>query len=91
MALKEQRQQLENLTRAEQCLRANMHAHGVDDNARAHMERAVAHIREAYVAISEAERARTVQELVAELVKVECLVEKLHRKSAPVAAKSIHA
>jgi hypothetical protein len=44
---------LGQLNAAESALRAGLHAHGFGNTARAHMERALAHICEAYIAINE--------------------------------------
>ena len=74
---RECRQQLDNLNIAERALRANLHMHGLDDTAREHMERALNHVREGYIATNEPRRARNVQKLVEDLGKVERLMEKL--------------
>jgi hypothetical protein len=74
---RERRQQLDNLNAAERALRANLHMHGLDETARQHMERALNHIREGYIAVNEPGRARNVQTLVETLDKVERLMEKL--------------
>ena len=74
---RERRQQLDNLTTAERALRANLHMHGLDDTAREHTERALNHVREGYIASNEPGRARSVQNLVEDLGKVERLMEKL--------------
>ena len=53
-AIENQRQALlGQLTAAEAALRAGLHTHGFGSTARAHMERAMAHIQEAYIAINE--------------------------------------
>ena len=53
-AIESQRQALlGQLTVAETALRAGLHTHGFGSTARAHMERALAHIQEAYIAINE--------------------------------------
>jgi len=74
---------LEELTAAENALRANLHRHDLDPTARAHMERATSHVHEAYVAINEVGKARTVQQLVGDLEKVERLVAKLRQQPRP--------
>lgn len=74
---RECRQQLDNLNTAARALRANLHMHGLDDTAREHMERALNHVREGYIATNEPGRARNVQKLVEDLGKVERLMEKL--------------
>ena len=44
-----------------------LHQHGMDAIVRAHLERALAHIREAYIAVNEQTKVRTVQELADQL------------------------
>jgi hypothetical protein len=79
---------LSQLDAAESALRANQHRHGVDPIARAHTERALAHVREAYIAINEG-RARTVEQLTHDLAKVEQLSAKLRRRPRVVNSKSV--
>jgi hypothetical protein len=66
---------LGQLTVAESALRVGLHTHGFGSTARAHMERALAHIQEAYVAINEINRARTVQQLVNDLIHVQQVMD----------------
>ena len=54
---------LGQLQTADVNLRAGLHQHGMDALVRAHLERALAHIREAYIAVNEQTKVRTVQEL----------------------------
>jgi hypothetical protein len=68
---------LQKLLAAEAALRANLDLNGVDETARAHMERALVHVREAYIAINEVGQARTVQQLVNDVVKVEKQLERV--------------
>ena len=68
---------LELLNDAESALRENLHRHDLDSNARAHMERAASHTREAYIATNEIGKARTVQRLVDDLDKADRLVARL--------------
>jgi hypothetical protein len=82
---------LEELNNAEQALRENLHRHDLDSTAREHMERALSHVREAYVATNEIGKARSVQRLVSDLEKVERLTEKVRKRyHVGVAAKPIH-
>jgi hypothetical protein len=75
-AIETQRQALlGQLTVAESALRFGLHTHGFGSTARAHMERALAHIQEAYVAINEINRARTVQQLVNDLIRVQQVMD----------------
>jgi len=83
---------LEILNDAESALRENLHRHDLDPVARAHMERALCHTREAYIATNEIGKARTVQRLVSDLDKVERLTERLRRRhSEGIVAKPIRA
>lgn len=80
---------LEVLDSAESALRGNLHRHDLDPTARAHMERAASHVREAYVATNEQGKARTVRRLTDELEKVERLIEKVSQRQT-LSVKSIH-
>ena len=79
---------LELLESAESTLRENLHRHDLEPTA-PHMERAVNHVREAYVATNEQGKARSVRRLVGDLEKVERLLEKVSRRQA-LNVKSIH-
>lgn len=75
-AIENQRQALlEQLNAAEAALRIGLHTHGFGCTASAHMERALAHIREAYIAINEINRARTVEQLVNDLIRVQKVMD----------------
>ena len=76
---------LEQLNDAESALRENLHRHDLDPTARAHMERALSHVHEAYIATNEVGKARTVQRLVGDLEKVEHLLRKLQERARPEA------
>jgi len=81
---------LKLLTDAEAALRENLHRHDLDPTARAHMEQALSHTREAYVATNEFGKARTVQQLADDSAAVDRLIEKLrHGKSLGPVTKSI--
>lgn len=75
------RQQLDNLEKAEDGLRTNLHMHCVGETVRAHMERGLSHVHESYIAVNGAGRARTVHQLVEHLEKVELLFNKLRHRS----------
>ena len=62
---------LAELRAAETALRASLHTTGFGNAAREHLERAMAHIQEAYVAINEAKAVRTVPQLVDDLVRLQ--------------------
>jgi len=66
---------LGQLKAAESALRSGLHTHGFGSIARAHLERALAHIQEAYVAINEINRARTVEQLVNDLISVQQVMD----------------
>lgn len=60
---------------AESALRSGLHTQGFGSIARAHMERAMAHIYEAYIAINEARQVRTVQQLVDDLNRIQKVMD----------------
>jgi hypothetical protein len=75
-AIENQRQALlGQLKAAESALRSGLHSHGFGSIARAHLERALAHIQEACVAINEINRARTVEQLVNYLTRIQQVVD----------------
>ena len=81
---------LEELNNAEQALRENLHRNDLVPTAREHMERALSHVREAYIATNEIGKARSVQRLVGDLEKVERLTDKVRKRyQVGVAAKPI--
>ena len=70
----------EQLDTADQALRENLHRSDLEPTARAHMERALAHVREAYIATNEIGKARSVQQLAGDLDKVNYIVAKVRRR-----------
>ena len=79
------------LNDAESALRENLHQHELDAKARSHMERALNHVREAYIAANENGKARTVQELVNECETLGKLMLRIQRSRSPgIVVKSIH-
>ena len=82
MRSRERRVQLRNLQKAAECLRANLHLHGVDLEAGPHMERALAHVQEAEVAIQKRSRARSVSELITDCEIGENLIQKIQQHGA---------
>jgi hypothetical protein len=81
---------LKLLNDAEAALRENLHRHDLYPTARDHMEQALSHTREAYVATNEIGKARTVQQLIDDSAKVDRLIQRLRRhKSAEPVAKPI--
>jgi hypothetical protein len=73
---------LNNLNQAEAALRANLHRHLLDPAARHHMERATSHVREAYVAVNEPGRARSVPDLLNDISAGERLIAYAAAKAA---------
>ena len=71
------------LNDADSALRENLHRHDLDPTAREHMERALNHVREAYIATNEIGKARSVQRLVGDLEKVESLLTKVRHRESP--------
>ena len=83
---------LGQLQTAEVNLRAGLHQHGLDVIVRAHLERALAHIREAYIAVNEQTKIRTVQELADLLTRVEQMQADRRAQQTPAdpSSPSIH-
>lgn len=71
------------LNDADSALRENLHRHDLDPTARDHMERALNHVREAYIATNEIGKARSVVRLVGDLEKVESLLTKVRHRESP--------
>ncbi|MCI0745666.1 MAG: hypothetical protein L0Y58_09705 [Verrucomicrobia subdivision 3 bacterium] len=76
----------EQLDTADQALRENLHRNDLDPIAREHMERALSHVREAYIATNEIGKARSVQQLVGDLEKVNHIVAKVRRRERHAAS-----
>ena len=70
---------LGQLKAAEAGLRSGLHTHDLDNTARAHLERAMAHLCEAYVAISETKSMRSVQQLVDDLNRIQQVMDDARR------------
>ena len=82
-AIESQRQALlGQLTAAETALRSGLHTHGFGSTARAHMERAMAHICEAYIAINESKSVRTVQQLVDDVTRIQQVMDDVQRRKS---------
>ena len=71
---------LGQLRTAEAAVRAGLHAHGFGEMARAHLERAMAHIQEAYISINECKPVRTVPQLVDDLNRIQQLMNEHHQR-----------
>ena len=83
---------LGQLQTADVNLRSGLHQHGMDAIVRAHLERALAHLREAYIAVNEQNKVRTVQELADQLACVEQMQADLRARQTPAdeSSTSIH-
>jgi hypothetical protein len=83
---------LGQLQTADANLRAGLHQHGMDALVRAHLERALAHIREATIAVKEQAKIRSVQELADQLARIEQIQAGLRsdQKPADESSTSIH-
>jgi hypothetical protein len=83
---------LGQLQTADVNLRSGLHQHGMDALVRAHLERALAHIREACIAVNEQTKIRTVQELTDQLARVEQIQAGLRAQQthADESSTSIH-
>jgi hypothetical protein len=66
---------LGQLNAAQASLRAGLDVHGFGSIARAHLERALAHIQEAQIALNELSRARTVEQLVNDLIRIQQVMD----------------
>ena len=73
---------LGQLKAAEAAMRSGLHTQGFGYTARAHMERAMAHICEAYIAINESKSVRTVQQLVDDVNRVQQVMDDVQRRKS---------
>ena len=71
---------LTQLQQADSSLRTSLHQEGTDALVRAHLERALAHIREASVAVEERIKIRSVQQLAQELDRVQEMLSDLRAR-----------
>jgi hypothetical protein len=74
---------LGQLKAAEMALRGGLHTRGFGSAARAHMERALAHVQEAYIAINEMRTVRSVPQLVEDLNRIEQACADLRQQPPP--------
>ena len=83
---------LGQLQAADANLRSGLHQHGMDAIVRAHLERALAHIREATIAVNEQTKIRSVQELAGQLARIEQMHADLRAEQKPTeeSSTSIH-
>jgi hypothetical protein len=73
---------LGQLRTAEAAVRAGLHAPGFGDTARAHLERAMAHLQEAYIAINESKSVRSVPQLVDDLNRIQQVMDDTQRRKS---------
>jgi hypothetical protein len=71
---------LTQIRTAEAAIRAGLHAHGFGNAAREPLERAMAHVQEAYIAINEAKSVRTVPQLVDDLIRLQQIMDEAQRQ-----------
>jgi predicted esterase YcpF (UPF0227 family) len=71
---------ISRLQEAETSLRSALHMHGFGTTPRAHMERALSHVHEAYIAINENKPVRSVHQLADDLTRIEKVVDDATRK-----------
>ena len=83
---------LGQLQTADVNLRAGLHQRDVEATVRAHLERALAHIREASIAFNERTKIRSVQELADQLSRIEQIQAELRAEQMPAgeSSTSIH-
>lgn len=79
---------LARLQSADTTLRSGLNQQGVEAIIRSHIERAVAHIREAETALHNLARARTVQELADQLASIEGMREELRSQEVGISNTS---
>ena len=81
---------LGQLRTAEASLRGSLHARDFGSVAREHLERALAHLQEAYIAINETKAVRSVPQLVEDLTRIEQVCNELRQQPPPgVTVKSL--
>ena len=81
---------LGQLHAAEAALRANLDLDCAEVTARVHMQRALAHIQEATVAVSGVGRARTIWQLVDDLTKLKRDSDDLEQESPCRSVMKLH-
>lgn len=67
---------LTRLKAAESAVRSNLHASGLNENVRAHLSRARAHLSEAFTAVNERRRVRTVAQLARDWNYLQLIIRK---------------
>jgi hypothetical protein len=77
------RRQFDNLDKVDNALRIVLHSHDIEEDSRAHLERARSHASESYIASIQPGTARSVTKLVSDLEKVERLITKLREQHIP--------
>ncbi len=77
------------LQSADTALRAGLNQPCGETLVRSHIERALAHIREAETALHNLARARTVEQLAEQLARIDEMREELHSQEVAVTTPSI--
>jgi hypothetical protein len=81
---------LGQLKTAEASLRGSLNTRGFGGAARDHLERALAHVHEAFIAINETKSVRSVQQLAEDLTRIEQVCNEFRRQPPPgVTVKSL--
>ena len=76
---------------AQRSVRSNLHRHDLDPTAAAHLHRAMSHLGEAFIATNEQGKARTVDQLVHDLNRIQRLMARLsqRQKQAPTITQTL--
>jgi hypothetical protein len=74
------RELINRLQEAETNLRAALHINGFGNTPRSHMERAISHVHEAYIAVNENKPVRSIHQLADDLTRIEKVVDEATRK-----------
>ncbi|HNW06627.1 MAG TPA: hypothetical protein PK202_03875 [Verrucomicrobiota bacterium] len=77
------------LQSADTALRAGLNQHCGEALVRSHIERALAHIREAETALHNLARARTVEQLAEQLARIDEMREELRSQEVAITTPSI--
>lgn len=82
--IEDQRQTLlGKLRTAETALRSGLHTQGFGTAPQQHMERALSHVHEAYIALGEMRAVRSVAQLVEDLNRIEQACNELRQQPPP--------
>ena len=73
---------LGQLRTAEAAVRTSLLAHGFGNASREHLERAMAHIMEAYISINESKPVRSVPQLVDDLIRIQQMMDEAKQRQS---------